>query len=405
MILYLLWFFSSVLIFYGTLNSRRNKQVRAVAVYLIALGIFIGLSDMFGGYDRYIYAELFDAMADVTRVGGNPWTSYSYAFYGSEFGYGSLCALLTYFTGNRYIFIFILTMIIYILLIISLREYVDNAPFAVIMFMGLWVFFTFTYLRQVIGCTVVWLSVKYIIDRNLKMFLLIWFIGFSFHNSVVVFLPMYFLPIRKFKREQVALVMIGALLIGLTSIPQELFATYGEMDADRGNVQGYKMDAGFRWAYLMEAVFFLYLILTNYRNISREKKDVVMLNIALAFCAILLIFIRSENGGRLGWMFMIGVMCTLSNICVKRKRVLQHGVLMIAVCLFLFLRIYNAWQVMIALYPYKTFLTDGYREGDPVHRDFEYDERYDADKFYRPAFWWFGGANYFVNENDNGNEN
>lgn len=142
MILYLLWFFVSVLIFYGILNSKRKDQLTVVAVFLISLGVFIGLSDMMGGSDRYIYGELFDRMADVTRVGGSPWQSNSFAFYGSEFGYGTLCAILSYITGNRYIFIFILTMIIYILLIISLREYVDNAPFAVIMFMGLWLFLT-----------------------------------------------------------------------------------------------------------------------------------------------------------------------------------------------------------------------------------------------------------------------
>lgn len=393
MLLYLAWFFGCVLIFYGTLKSSRKEQMTAMTVYMVLLGIFIGLSDMLGGYDRYIYGELFDRMADVTHVGGNPWTSFSFEFYGSEFGYGTLCAVLSYITGNRYIFIFIVTMIIYILLIISLREYVDNTPFAVIMFMGLWVFFTFTYLRQVIGCTIVWLSVKYVINRDLKRFLLVWFIGFSFHNSAIIFLPMYFLPIKKFSREKVVYVMIVALLIGLTSIPQGMFAAYGEIDDDRANAAGYSEEAGFRWAYLIEAVFFLYLILTNYRNISKEKKDLVMLNMALTFCAILLVFIRSENGGRMGWMFMIGVLCTLSNICVKRRQVLQHGILMIVVCLFLYLRIFNAWQMGMQLYPYKMFLTDGYRIGDPIHDKYEYDERYDEDKFHRPALWIFGSDN------------
>ena len=383
MILYLSWFFASVLIFYGTLKSGRNTQIGATAVFLLALGIFVGLGDMLGGSDRYIYGALFDSMADVTQVGGDPWKSSAFAFFGSEFGYGSLCALLTYITGNRYIFIFILTMIIYLLLIISLREYVDNAPFAVIMFMGLWFFFTFTYLRQVIGCTICWLAVRYIIKRDFRMFLLVWFIAFSFHNSAIMFLPMYFIPIRKFSREWVVYVMIGALLIGLTPIPQGMFATYGDINTGRANVEEYERDAGFRWAYLVEAVFFLYVILTNYRNISRTKKDIVMLNMALIFCAILLVFIRSENGGRIGWLFMMGVLCTLSNTCVKRKRLFQHGVLMIVICLGLYLRVYNSWQTYLNLYPYKTFLTNGYREGDYSWIHYEYDHNYDKDKFYR----------------------
>lgn len=403
MLLYSIWFFVSVLIFVGTLKSDKKTQVNAMAAFLVALGVFVGLGDMLGGFDRYIYSELFDSMADTTHMGGNPWTSYAFEFYGSEFGYGTFCALLSYVTGNRYIFIFILTMIIYILLIISLREYVNNAPFAVIMFMGLWVFFTFTYLRQVIGCTVVWLSVRYIIQRKLGLYLLVWFIGYSFHNSVIVFLPMYFLPIRKIPRERIVYIMIAALLIGLTSIPQSLFATYGEIDVDRAGVDDYAEDAGFRWEYLMEAVFFLYIILTNYQNIPREKKAVIMLNIALVFCAILLVFIRSLNGGRLGWMFMIGIFCTLSNICVKKKKIMKQGLLMIIVSCILFFRILNFWA--FNLIPYKTFLTSGHTAAEWIYETFEYDQKYDNDKFYRPIFWWFGGANYYVNDNVNANDN
>lgn len=388
MILYLAWFFASVLILYATLEQEKDIQNAWVVFYLVALGIFVGLGDMLGGYDRYIYAELFDLMADYTQSGHNPWLSYSFAFYGGEFGYGTFSALMTYITGNRYIFIFTLTMIIYVLLIISIREYVDNAPFAVVIFMGLWFFFTFTYLRQVIGCTIVWLSVRYIIRRDFMKFLLVWFIGFSFHNSALLFFPIYYLPIKKFPRQQVIWVMVGALLIGLSSIPQGMFATYGEIDTTRVNAEEYAKDSGFRIAYMIEAVFFLYVILKNYDNISTKAKDVVMLNLALIFCAILLVFVKSENGGRIGWMFMIGVMCTLSNVCVQNKRLLSQGVMMIVVCLILYLRVYNSWQMFSNLYPYKTFLTDGYRERDYSRIHYEYDYNYDRDKFYRPAFWF-----------------
>lgn len=388
MILYLAWFFASVLIFYGTLEAGKESQKALMTYFMIALGLFVGFGDMLGGYDRYIYADLFDSMADVTHAGGNPWTSYAFGFYGGEFGYGTFCALLSYVTGNRYIFILIATMVIYALLIVSLRQYVDNAPFAVVIFMGLWFFFTFTYLRQVIGCTVVWLSVRYIVERDLGRFLLVWFIAFSFHNSALIFLPMYWVPIRKYPKEWVMGVMAVAFLIGLSPIPQGMFAAYGEMDAERANVAGYSADVGFRWAYLIEAAFFLYVILTNYRNLSNKAKDVVMLNIALVFCAVLLVFLKSANGGRLGWMFMIGVMCTMSNICVKNNRVLQNGALMVVVCFFLFFRILNAWGIQLS--PYKTFLTDGYRAGDVIHDKFEYDYYYDQDKFYRPVVWWVG---------------
>lgn len=384
MIIYLVWFFLSVLLFYGTLKANKKVQVQLSVFFLLALGIFVGLGDMLGGYDRYIYGELFDGMADFNRTGGNPWLSPAFEFYDNEFGYGTFCALLTYITSNRYIFIFIATMVIYALLIRSLSKYVDNMPFAMVMFMALWFFFTFTYLRQVIGATIAWLSIQYIIKRDWKRFLLVMFIAYSFHNSAIIFLPMYLVPIRKFSQKQILTVMAAALLIGLSPLPQALFAAYGETDASRINAASYAMDTGFRWAYLIEAAFFLYVILRNYKNISHHAKDVVMLNIALVFCAILLVFIRSENGGRLGWYYMIGVMCTLSNICVKNKKVLAQGVLMFVVCFLLFFRILYGWGIL--LNPYKTFLTDGYRAGDYIHDKYEYDDRYDENKLYRPAF-------------------
>lgn len=389
MILYLGWFFASVILCLTTLRASRGTQTFLMALFMLVLGVFVGLGDMLGGYDRYIYGEIFDSMTDQRLAGNNPWMSSAFAFYGTEFGYGTWEALMTYVTANRYIFIFASTIVIYILLIVSLRQYVENIPFAVIMFMGLWFFFTFTYLRQIMGCAICWLAVRYIIKRNLSLFLLVIFIGYSFHNSAIIFLPMYFLPVKKFPKTQVITIMTIALLIGLTPIPQGLFSVYGEMNEARIGTMGYMRDAGFRWAYLIEATFFLYVILSNYKKIENQRNEIVMLNMALIFCAILLLFVRSENGGRLGWFYMIGILCTLSNICIYNKRIQPHGGLLIVICFFLFIRIFNAWQIGLQLYPYKTFLTDGYRDGDPIHAKYEYDPRYDNDKFYRPAFILF----------------
>jgi len=175
--------------------------------------------------------------------------------------------------------------------------------------------------------------------------------------------------------------MIIALLVGLTSLPQTLFSTYGEINESRIHVQSYDSEVGFRWAYLFESVFFVCVILTNYRQISYEKKDLVMLNLSLLFCAVLLFFVRSENGGRLGWYYMIGVFCTMSNLCVKRKRVLPQGIIMIILSFVLYFRVLNAWSFNLT--PYKTFLTPGHTAAEWIYDRYEYDYNYDKDKFYR----------------------
>lgn len=381
MIIYLGWFFASVILCLTTLKASRRTQVLLMALFMMALGVFVGFGDMLGGYDRYIYGQVFDTMADERLAGNNPWKSDAFAIYRSEFGYGTWEVLMTYVTANRYIFIFASTIVIYILLIISLRQYVENTPFAVVMFMALWFFFTFTYLRQVMGCTICWLAVRYIIKRNLPLFLLITFIGYSFHNSAIVFLPMYFVPIKKFPIKWIIGIMVGALIFGLSPIPQALFDAYGDVNDERINIETYTIDTGFRWAYLVEAIFFLYVILTNYSKIIIQRKEIVMLNMALVFCAILLVFVRSENGGRLGWFYMIGVICTMANICIKEKKILTNGILMLVVSFLLFYRITSLWAFNMT--PYKTFLTPGHTAAEWIYEDYEYDPVYDTNKMYR----------------------
>ena len=108
-----------------------------------------------------------------------------------------------------------------------------------------------------------------------------------------------------------------------------------------------------------------------------------MTNAALIFCGILLFFVKSENGGRMSWFYMIGIISTLTYIATWELRVTKSAIVIIIVCFFLYVRVYNSWQIYHNLYPYKTFFTNGYREGDYSWKNYEYDHNYDIDKFYR----------------------
>ncbi|MBR1518921.1 MAG: EpsG family protein [Prevotella sp.] len=382
MAIYLIWFIVIVALYlFGHKETKRARNVYVLGVYLMGVAMFVGLADMLGGYDRYIYAELFDRMADETKSGGNPFMSNSFLFYKSDFGYGTYCALVSHFTANRYIFIFLTTLVIYTLLFVSIKDYVNDYSFAVIVFMGLFFFFTFTYLRQVMGVVTAWLSIRYIIKRKLIPFLLVVFIAFSLHNSAIIFLPLYFIPLKKYSIGVVIAVMFVCLLIGLSTIPSSLFEVYGEVAEDRASMESYTRVAEFRYEYFLEAIVFIVLILFGYSDIPKKNGNIVLLNIALLFCATLLIFIRSENGGRLAWYYMIGVIATLTLLATRKRKISYYGVGLIVMSFLLYFRIIYAWGVLIT--PYKTFLTDGIREGDIIEEQYEYDHNYDTDKMYR----------------------
>ncbi|WP_455260819.1 EpsG family protein [Prevotella jejuni] len=383
--LYLLIFFIPVFFFLST-NPGRNQNSSFLFLFLLGLSLFVGFSDMFGGYDRYIYGEIFDNIADITTTKGKYSESIYYNFYSSEIGYTFLNVLISFFTENRYIFILIVTLIIYTCLFISLRKYTENYPLAVVLFMGLWFFFTFTYLRQVLAATVIWLSIQYVIERKFWKFLVVFLIGFSMHNSAIIFFPLYFIPLKKFSPKLIVGVMLFLLLLGLSSLPNSLFEVYETSSIVERHAE-YNASGDLRIAYILEAFFFLYLILKSYKYIPTDKSHVVLLNMALIFCGILLLFVRSENGGRLSWYYMIGIISTITLIGSHRYNIKTMGTfLILGISLFLYLRIYTGWQAYNYLSPYKSFLTNGYRDNDDIRKIYEYNYNYDSDKFCRKAF-------------------
>lgn len=379
--LYLVIFFIIVFLYAATLYAPKSKGI--LMTIMAFLAIFVGISDMFGGYDRYIYGACFDQLADTIRGGRNIFTTALFQMYGNEFGYCLLNIVVSLFSANRYIFILITTLIIYVCLYFSLKRHTSNYAFAIILFLGLWFFFSFTYLRQVLGASIVWLSIRYVSERNLIRFLIVVFIAASFHNSAIMLLPLYFIPTRTFKKKNILILMGILLVLGLSGGPATLFEAYGNTTNDQRAFANIDDATGFRIAYFIEAVSFLYIILKNYELITETEEQTVMTNAALMFCGILLFFVKSENGGRVSWFYMIGLISTLTYIATYQRRVTNTAIVLIFLSLFLYLRVFNAWQEYMNLYPYKTFFTNGYREGDYCWEHYEYDHRYDIDKFYR----------------------
>ena len=381
-----MWLYILIILFIAYLAYQELNGVRlSKSGLLFALGglcLFVGLGDMLGGYDRYIYGELFDNVADVINSGSpNFKDAYIFDLYSSEFGYCWLNVIIGYITRNRYIFILLLTIIIYVNLYQILQKYAHNYAFALLIFMAFWFFFTFTYLRQVLAATFAWYSIKYILNRDLKKFIAVMLLAFSFHNSAIIFFPLYFVPIIKFKRDVIIYIAVVMFLLGLSGLPSSLYEAYGEASGSLARAHGYSGDSNARWAYLIEAFVILLFIFRNYDALFQSKLQTLMTNMAIIFALILVFFYNSENGGRLTWFYMIGVIVTLSNLALSNIPNKSDKNYVLVMCLVLYIRIVLAWSFQ--LYPYKTFLTPGIREGDLIEKLYEYDHGYDNDKFYR----------------------
>lgn len=356
---------------------------KGLMLAVMALGLFVGLGDMLGGYDRYIYANLFDELSDqIMHNDYNFWKTNLFDMYMSDIGYCWLNVALGFITRNRYIFILLVTMIIYINIYNAIKKYTNNYALALLVFMGFWFFFTFTYLRQALAVSFAWYAIKYILQRNWKMYLLVMIIAISFHNSAFIFAPLYLIPVKKYKRNTVLGIAIVCFLLGITGIPSLIYDAYDDVTESMGVSTSYTNEDNARWVYVLEAAVIMFIIFRNYNTLFENKLKTLMTNIAILFCLILVLFYNSENGGRMSWYFVIGIIATLSNLAgEKSKNLIINRYFVVIMCFCLYIRILLAWGILV--YPYKTFLTPGVREGDIIEMEYEYDHDYDENKFYR----------------------
>ncbi|MBF1639671.1 EpsG family protein [Prevotella sp.] len=347
--------------------------------FCLCIGLFVGLADMLGGYDRYIYSEVFERMHESISE-GVVFSQSFLLFFGKEPVYGLINDLIAFFTPNRYVFILVYTLALYVVYALNFYKNTKNPFFALLIFEGLMFFFTFTYLRQVLAAGIIWLAIPYVTHRKFKKYLLFVVLATLIHNSAVYMILLYFIPRRKFEQKHIILFMLALFILGVSGLTKYVFSISGDA-INNAKIAGYANTAefGFRIEYVIESVLFLFILLMNYKKIGEDERSLTMMNVYLMFCGVLLFFCKSSDGGRISWYCLIGIIVILEKLCRPKSAVPLKSFITL-LCFVLFYRILSSWGIL--LYPYKTFLTPGIRQGDYIEEMYEYDHTYDNDKLY-----------------------
>ena len=378
--------FSFSLIYYFIQNRHKKSSSSFFFFFMLVAALFIGLGDMIGGYDRYIYGEVFDSIADEMRSGRNL-SRLLYLVNGKEFGYFVWQVIVSIFTPNRYVFILLTILTIYLLFFRVMKKYMLEYPLSVILFMGMLFYFSMTYLREVFGIAILWQGSQYIWERKFWKYIFFVVLAASFHNSILIALVMYFIPIKRYPKKTIIIWLILCFIVGMTPLPNIILVNAGSLtEKNTGDVNAYELqDQGFRIEYVLEVLFFIWLIFKNYNKIDTDKRTLMFLNMTIVLCFILLFFMRFGQGGRFAWPFYIGVFYIIPYLVSKNKTSLPLISIVLVVFSLLFIRISIAWESLNV--PYTTFLTNGTPAGDgKIFNKYEYDLNYVDDKFYRPAF-------------------
>ena len=367
-------------------ETNKSNSPLLLGVFFLYCALFIGLGDMIGGYDRYIYGEMFDSIADATDS-GRDYSRLLFLVNGREYGYFLWEILVSQLTANRYIFILFSSLLMYFLYYKAFRKYISDYPLASIIFLGLFFYFSITYMRQALAVGIAWQGIKYLYERKAIKFFLIVALAYSFHNSALVFAVAYFIPIKKYSKKTILYFLMLCLLVGMSSIPTILIASAGDTQGMAERTGKYQDDmSGFRIEYIIEAIFFIWFFFKNYAFFdNKHKKHLIFLNLSIIFCGILLVFIRFGQGGRFGWYFFFGLIYTLTTLASQSRLFTFNKPVVMLLSILLYVRITLSWAFNLT--PYKRFLTPGVPSGDSwIHDMFEYDERYTNDKFVRPMF-------------------
>ena len=379
MLPYLFIFFITAIIAFVRFNSKKKVSPYLFGLYVFALAVFVGIGDMLGGYDRYIYGDVFTSYSERIAKGEGFFNDLFMMYSQKEPAYGLLIEVLGLVSPNRYYFIIVFTLLVYAIYGICFYRYTEKPFFALVIFLGMMFFFTFTYFRQILAVGIIWLALPYYTQRKKWKYFAMVALATMTHTSGAIMAILYFIPLKKWKINWIIPVMIVLLGLGLIGVGS-LFSFAGSMTgAETFHEHAGAAEYGFRYEYVLESAVFLYLLFQNYRYINTDKESLSHLNLYLLFCGILLFFCKSGDGGRIAWYGIMGIIIMLTQFC-KLKSGAGLRAFLTLMFFVLYFRILYAWGIQ--LYPYKTCFTNGVREGDIIYERYEYDERYAEDKFY-----------------------
>lgn len=188
-----------------------NKYLLIIVVSITAL--VCGFRDMLGGYDSYIYAAIFDETSEQLKHGIPFYKTSAIVSNPNEFGYDIYNVLVAIVFSNRYIFLLITAMLYFAILFRHVMKY-SKYPFIFFFFyFCMHYFFTFTYLREILACGIVWFSIPYAVNRKPKKFFLLVLFAATFHNSALLFCILYFIANKRFKLANIYIYLNSATLL------------------------------------------------------------------------------------------------------------------------------------------------------------------------------------------------
>ena len=198
------------------------------------------------------------------------------------------------FLGHE-VFLGAISALVCTLTLSSIMQLSKNKVLSVFIFLFLGFYlYHFNGARQAIAMAFFLYSIKYILNGNIKKYVLIVFVGFLFHKTMLITAPFYFLFRRDFTPKIVMIIVFSTIVAAFSMSSLVEFAT--EFDSRYKNYAS----SDFAGGGLIQVLFFSVIMFWLYaskksQRINDKMYDICLLSMLISVCIGWLSIILSLN--------------------------------------------------------------------------------------------------------------
>lgn len=334
-----------LLFFIAALNDNKPNQNAWFYFLFITATIFVGFRDMIGGYDVYVYGEIFEA---------SPAFIMSYDLI--EIGFRYFYLFLKLFSDNRHFMFFIVAFLIFYFQFRTYKKYSPLILLSLFIFFGKFFLMSFVYLRQGLAMGIITLALPFVFKKQYVKFFIIIFLAFNVHKSSILFLPFIFIAHRNFTSVQLFYMIVGVMIVAVTPLNNFLLGFLAESTDDRKIAIYVTKDEGVNIFYFIEIVTLAVILLMTKKQFYENPTTKVIANGLFVYMLVSLLGITNATFVRFTWYYLPFYVLGLTYFLYYQKDIsnlkLFRSILFIYFSLVFFrlLIVYDGGDFM----PYKT---------------------------------------------------
>lgn len=351
----------AISIFFVALSFSTKNKIGNSSYYfflvcgLLSLSIFSSLRSVNVGTDTWLYAFDYQGAVEIDDF-------YEKIGLFSETGYHLLKYAFRFFTENFSYMIFYVCLIITTLYIKTIFRLSSNPLISFIVFLLLGYYtFHFNALRQAVACAIFFYSIEFILNRDFKKYLVCVCIGFLFHKSMIICLPLYYLVTKRPSLKQLILIFVS-LLIGFYAIGDIVNFISSNIDS---RYSGFGRETDDRRG-LVTALFhacLLFYFYFFYRYLSDDKLYNVCINLVfIGTCiSVISIILKLDPNGiaRVSFYFIqfsILIFPSTLQVFSGNLRIVAYGALLFILLIYSYLTLSSFGNMIPFEFKYEFFV-------------------------------------------------